>query len=207
MHTKFQLEPFTVRFIFATWHNLSILSASEIIMEKIERVAIRFCWKAGFNATKTFKMIQKVYGEPVVHHATVFHWYNTFSEGWESIHDEQRNGRLTMRRTHQNIARVADILKEDCRSSCRLTAEWMGISKTIMQQILCEDLQKRILYVQFVPYTLTAKQKEQRLNHTWDRDPNFSGSIIIGDESWCFACDLETKCQSSKWYGPNTPPS
>ncbi len=25
--------------------------------------AIRFCWKAGFNATKMFEMIRKVYGE------------------------------------------------------------------------------------------------------------------------------------------------
>ncbi len=52
-------------------------------MEKtIEQyAAIYFCWKAGFNATKTYEMIQKVHGESAVHCATVFHWYNTFSEG------------------------------------------------------------------------------------------------------------------------------
>ncbi len=46
-----------------------------------QRAAIRFCWKAAFIAIKTFEMIQKVYGEYAVHHATVFHWYNVFSEG------------------------------------------------------------------------------------------------------------------------------
>ncbi len=46
-----------------------------------QRAAIRFCWKAGFNATKTFEMIQKVYCVSAVYRATVFHWYNTFSEG------------------------------------------------------------------------------------------------------------------------------
>ncbi len=57
-----------------------------------QRAVIRFCWKTGFNATKTFNMIQKVYGESAVHRATMFHWYNAFSEGQESICDEQRSG-------------------------------------------------------------------------------------------------------------------
>ncbi len=69
-----------------------------------------------------------------------------------------------MTRMHENIARVADILKEDRRSSCRLIAEWTGTPKTIVQQILHEDLQKRKLCVWFVMHTLTAEQKEQRLN-------------------------------------------
>ncbi len=106
-------------------------------MEKtIEQCAvIRFCWKAGFNATETFEMIQKVYGESAVHRATVFRWCSAFSEGRESICDEQRSRRLTTTRTCKNIARVTNILKEDCWSSCRLGAKWMGIPKTIVQQI------------------------------------------------------------------------
>ncbi len=45
-----------------------------------------------------------------------------------------------MTRTCENIARTVDILKEDRWSSCRLIAEWMGISKTNVQQILHDDL-------------------------------------------------------------------
>ncbi len=117
---------------FATWHNLSVLSVLKIVMEKTteQPIAIRFFWKAGFNATKTFEVIQKVYGESAVHRATVFCWYNAFSEGWQLVRDEQRCGRPMTTRTCKNIARVADILKEDRRSSCRLIAEWTGISKT-----------------------------------------------------------------------------
>ncbi len=40
------------------------------------------------------------------------------------------------RETHENIARIADILKEDRQSSCRLVAEWTEIQKTNIQQIL-----------------------------------------------------------------------
>ncbi len=99
-----------------------------------QRVAIRFCWKAGFNATKTFEMIQKVYGD-----SAVFRWYNVFS-GWEMIRDEQWSRRPTTIRTRKNIARVADILKEDRRSLGGLIAEQTGIPKSIVQQILCDDL-------------------------------------------------------------------
>ncbi len=52
-------------------------------MEKTieQRAANHFCRKAGFNATKTIEMIQKVYSESAVYRATVFRWYNVFSKG------------------------------------------------------------------------------------------------------------------------------
>ncbi len=52
-------------------------------MEKTveQHATLPICWKAGFNATKTFEMIQKVYYESAVHRATVFRWYNVFSDG------------------------------------------------------------------------------------------------------------------------------
>ncbi len=67
--------------------------------------------------------------------------------------------------------------------------------------------------MEFLSHALTAEQKEHHLNHAYDlietikSDPNFLDAIITGDESWCFAYDLETKCQSSKWCSPNTSPS
>ncbi len=70
------------------------------------------------------------------------YWYNAFSEGRESIRDEEKSGRPTTTRTCENIAHIADIVKEDRRSSCRLIAEWTGIPKTIVRLILLEDLQK-----------------------------------------------------------------
>ncbi len=48
--------------------------------------------------------------------------------------DQQQQG------THENIAHVTHILKENCRFSYRLIAEWMGIAITTVQQILCEGL-------------------------------------------------------------------
>jgi hypothetical protein len=34
-----------------------------------------------------------------------------------------------------------------------------------------------------------------------DADKHFFNKIIMGDETWCFAYDPETKPQSSEWVG------
>ncbi len=81
------------------------------------------------------------------------------------ICDEQRSGRPTTTRTYKNLARIADILREVRWSSYRLIAEWMGIPKAIVQQILREDLQKRKPCARFVSHALTVEQKGQRLKN------------------------------------------
>ncbi len=117
------------------------------------------------------------------------------------MRDEQRSGRLTMTRMRKNIARVANISREDRQSLRRLIAEQTGIPKTVVRQILWEDLQKQKLCTQFVPHALTAEQKEHCLNRAYDliemikSNPNFLDLIITGDGSWCFAYDPETKRQ------------
>ena len=45
----------------------------------------------------------------------------------------------------------------------------------------------------------------QHLLNMIDGDKNFLDKVIIGDESWCFACDLETKRQISEWVGELSP--
>ncbi len=96
----------------------------------------------------------------------VFRWYNTFSEGRESIRDKQRSGRRTTTRIRKNIARVVDILMEDRWSSCRLIAEQMGIPRTVVQQILRENLQKWKLCVWFVPHPMTNRMNSALITLT-----------------------------------------
>jgi hypothetical protein len=38
-----------------------------------------------------------------------------------------------------------------------------------------------------------------------DVNKNFFNKIIEGDETWCFACDPETKRQSSEWVSETSP--
>jgi hypothetical protein len=62
-----------------------------------------------------------------------------------------------------------------------------------------------------VPRLLSDYQKAHRvsvcreLKQQARDDPNFISSIIIGNETWVYGYDLETKQQSSQWKSPNSP--
>ena len=76
--------------------------------------------------------------------------------------------------------------------------------------ILKEDLGKRKLCARFVPHSLTPEQREDesllaKTLSRWPMQTNFLNKIIMGDETWCFACDPETKRQSSEWVGETSP--
>jgi histone-lysine N-methyltransferase SETMAR len=87
-----------------------------------------------------------------------------------------------------------------------MIAESLNIPKTIVLWILKEDLGKGKLCACFVPHCLTPEQREDRvtscqdINTIADEDKNF-----MRDETWCFACDPETKRQSSEWVGETSP--
>jgi len=62
-----------------------------------------------------------------------------------------------------------------------------------------------------VPHCLTPEQRENRVTSCEDiiamgeADKTFFNKIIKGDETWCFACDPETKRQISEWVGETSP--
>ena len=43
-----------------------------------QRVAIKFCVKAGLSATETLVLVQKAYGSEAVNRSNVFRWYSQF---------------------------------------------------------------------------------------------------------------------------------
>jgi hypothetical protein len=79
-----------------------------------------------------------------------------------------------------------------------MIAESFNIPKTVVLQILKEDLGKRKLFARFVPHSLTPEQRKDRVTSCQDiitiadADKNLK-KIITGDETWCFASDPETK--------------
>jgi len=65
--------------------------------------------------------------------------------------------------------------------------------------------------VKFVPRLLTQNQKNtrltlcQELKNQIESDTNFLSKAIMGDESWCYWYDPETKQASSQWKTPTSP--
>jgi hypothetical protein len=80
-----------------------------------------------------------------------------------------------------------------------MMAESLNIPKTVVLQILKEDLGKRKLCACFVPHSLTPEQREDRVTSCQDitgmadGNKNLFNKIIMRDETWCFAYDPETK--------------
>ena len=124
--------------------------------------------------------------------------------------DDERGGRLKSTRIEVNIA-VGDLVKNGRRIASRMIAESLNIPKTVVFRILKEDLGKRKLCPCFVPHSLTPEQREDRVTSCQDiiamadADKKNFNKIVMVDEAWCFAYDLETKRQSSEWVGETSP--
>jgi hypothetical protein len=53
-----------------------------------QRVAIKFCVKAGKSAVETIEFINKAYGSTAMSRAIVYRWYARFREGREDVKDD-----------------------------------------------------------------------------------------------------------------------
>ena len=102
----------------------------EMHVKDEQRVAIKFCCKADFSATKSVELIQKAYGDAALSRTTTFEWHKRFREGRESVKDDERSFRPTTSRTDDNIAAADKMVKEDRKVTFRLLADALGIPKT-----------------------------------------------------------------------------
>jgi len=169
-----------------------------------QKVAIKFCFKAGVSVTETLVLVQKADENEALYRSNVFRWYSRFRDGRELVDNDDSGGRPKSTRSDVNIAVVADLVKNDRRIASTMIAESLNIPKTGVFRILKEGLGKRKLCVRFVPHSLTPEQREDRVTSCQDiiamadADKNFFNNIIMGEETWCFASDAETKRHNSE---------
>ena len=95
--------------------------------------------------------------------AAVYKWVKRFSEGRESVTDEERSGRPTTNRTEENIAKVRQILRENRRLTVRSIAEQVDIDRETVRNILTEDLDMRKVCAKMVSKEFTEEQKQRRV--------------------------------------------
>ena len=74
-----------------SWWISKMQSGHEETLE--EWFAIKFCFKLGKNATKTYGMLQTAFGASCINRASVFEWHKRFKEARESVRDYERCGR------------------------------------------------------------------------------------------------------------------
>jgi len=86
-----------------------------------------------------------------------------------------------------------------------MIADKVSMNVATVCLILTEELGMRKICAKMVPRNLTEQQQDSQLNICADlleqveADPELMDQVIIGDESWFFQYDAETKCQSLEW--------
>jgi len=86
-----------------------------------------------------------------------------FSEGRESVTDEERSGWPATSRTEENIAKVCQIVRENCWLTVRSIAEQVNINRETVRKILTEDLDMRKVCAKMVSKELTEEQEQRRV--------------------------------------------
>ena len=137
---------------------------------------------------------------------TIFYkWVKCFSEGIESVTDEESSGRPGTSRTEENIAKVRQIVLENRQLTVRSI---VNIDRETVRKILTEDLDMRKVRAKMVPKELTIGQKQRRVTICQDlleRQDAILGHVIPGDETWVNQYDPEVKWQNAQWKTANSP--
>jgi hypothetical protein len=68
-----------------------------------QRLAIKFCFKAGKSATETLQMVNAAYGDQALSCSNVFRWYGQFRDAQEDTEDDCRSGRPTECQKDNNV--------------------------------------------------------------------------------------------------------
>ena len=85
----------------------------------------------------------QVCGDNAMKKTAVYKLVKRFSEGRESVTDEERSRRPATSRTEENIAKVCQIVRKNRRLTVRSIAQKVNIDRETVRKILTEDLDMR----------------------------------------------------------------
>ena len=73
---------------------------------KDQWIRIKFCFILGKAVSLTHRMIKEVFGDNVLGQTQTNEWFKRFKNGWMSVDDEERSGRISTGTTTENVAKV-----------------------------------------------------------------------------------------------------
>jgi hypothetical protein len=94
-----------------------------------QRLARKFCFKAGKSATETLQMVNEAYGDQALSHSNVFQWYGRFRDGREDIENDPSIGRPTECRNGNNVEKISQLLLRNRHLELRTLADEVDIGK------------------------------------------------------------------------------
>jgi len=120
---------------------------------------IKLLVKLGKSGNEIREMLVQVYGDNAMKKTAVYKWVKCFSEGRESVTDEERSGWPATSRTEENISKVCQIVCENCWLTVRSIAEQVNIDRETVRKILTENIDMRKVCAKMVPKELIEEQK------------------------------------------------
>jgi len=73
---------------------------------KEQRIWIKFCFRLGKTALETHRMFTEAFGDNALGQTQTYEWFKRFKNGWMSVDDEERSGRISTGTTTENVAKV-----------------------------------------------------------------------------------------------------
>ena len=153
---------------FVAW-NEAVCESLVMDLSVEQRLAIKFCFKAGKSGTEALQMVNAAYGDQALSRSNVFRWYGRFRGGREDIEDVPRSGRPAECRNDNNVKNISQLLFQNRQLSLRMLADEVNIGKDTVRKIAVEDLRKRKICSRFF-HTLwlqCRKTGELQLAEIW----------------------------------------
>ncbi|UYV84797.1 K02A2.6-like [Cordylochernes scorpioides] len=125
--------------------------------------------------------------------------------GRESVKDDLHTGRSLSIRNPEKAFKIKSSIKKNSRITIRELPEDLDISFGTCQTIIKHDMHLKRSPAEFVPHLLTNEQKEHRketcknMVEMFNSDLHWLKIVIMGDETWVYGYEPETKSQSSQW--------
>jgi hypothetical protein len=116
------------------------------------------------SVTETFEMLKIAFGEETMCRTQMYELWKRFKEGRTSVDDDPHSGRPSTSKTDDNVAKVREVIRSNCRLTVREVAEEVSISKTVCREILTKNLGMHHIAAKFVPCLLTDNQKQNRVD-------------------------------------------
>lgn len=171
-----------------------------------QRIALKFCYKLGYSASKSYQLLNEAYGDDCLSRSQSFEWSKRFSQGSENTKDAKRSGRPSSATTPDQVQAVEAIILENRRTGVREIAQSVNISIGSTYNIISDILGYKKLCARWVPRILTELQRQNRVTmcQQWRGlhrryGDDFLNSIVTCDESWFHHYDPESKQQSMQW--------
>ncbi|PNF14149.1 hypothetical protein B7P43_G17665 [Cryptotermes secundus] len=91
-----------------------------------QRAVVKFCFLLGKSGTETLEMLKTAYKDDAMGKTQLFEWFSRFKNGEMSIDDKPRSDRPSTARTHENVEKIREIIKEDRRRTIEEIVELSG---------------------------------------------------------------------------------